>query len=69
MAKAEVPYEAALALAGSENEATAREAIDQLTQLGARPAAAIVAWRLRELEGCAACPADRGRQSEVTPPV
>ena len=41
-------YEAALALAESDDEATVREAIDQLQQLGARPAAAIVARRLHE---------------------
>jgi DNA-binding CsgD family transcriptional regulator len=42
------PYEAALALADSDDHATVREAIDQLHELGARPAAAIVARRLRE---------------------
>jgi DNA-binding CsgD family transcriptional regulator/tetratricopeptide (TPR) repeat protein len=42
------PYETALALAESHDEATARQAIEQLQQLGARPAAAIVARRLRE---------------------
>ena len=41
-------YEAALALAESDDEATVLEAIDQLQQLGARPAAAVVARRLRE---------------------
>jgi DNA-binding CsgD family transcriptional regulator/tetratricopeptide (TPR) repeat protein len=42
------PYEAALALADSQDETTVRQAIEQLQQLGARPAAAIVARRLRE---------------------
>jgi DNA-binding CsgD family transcriptional regulator len=42
------PYERALALADSHDEATMREAIEQLQSLGARPAAAIVARRLRE---------------------
>jgi DNA-binding CsgD family transcriptional regulator len=43
------PYEAALALAGSGDEAALREALYELQALGARPAAAIVARRLREL--------------------
>ena len=42
------PYEAALALAESDDQHALREAIEQLRQLGARPAAAIVARRLRE---------------------
>jgi DNA-binding CsgD family transcriptional regulator len=42
------PYEAALALAESEDEAALRTALDELQRLGARPAAAIVARRLRE---------------------
>jgi DNA-binding CsgD family transcriptional regulator/tetratricopeptide (TPR) repeat protein len=42
------PYEAALALADSNDEAALRLALDQLQSLGARPAAAIVARRLRE---------------------
>jgi DNA-binding CsgD family transcriptional regulator len=42
------PYEAALALADSDDEATVRQAIEELQRLGARPAAAIVARRLRE---------------------
>ena len=43
------PYDAALALAGSGDEAALRQALDELQALGARPAAAIVARRLREL--------------------
>jgi DNA-binding CsgD family transcriptional regulator len=42
------PYEAALALADSDDPAAARAAFDQLQQLGARPAAQIVARRLRQ---------------------
>jgi DNA-binding CsgD family transcriptional regulator len=42
------PYEAALAMADSEDEAELRAALDELQRLGARPAAAIVARRLRE---------------------
>ena len=41
-------YEAALALADGDDPAAARAALDQLQQLGARPAAAIVARRLRQ---------------------
>jgi DNA-binding CsgD family transcriptional regulator len=42
------PYEAALALADSDDEGDLRRALDELQQLGARPAAALVARRLRE---------------------
>ncbi len=42
------PYEAALALADGDDEGALREALDRLQALGARPAAAIVARRLRE---------------------
>ena len=42
------PYEAALALADGDDEAAMRQALDELQALGARPAAAIVARRLRE---------------------
>jgi DNA-binding CsgD family transcriptional regulator/tetratricopeptide (TPR) repeat protein len=42
------PYEAALALAACGDEASQRRAVDELQQLGARAAAAIVARRLRE---------------------
>jgi DNA-binding CsgD family transcriptional regulator len=41
------PYEAAVALADSDDEADLRRALDELQRLGARPAAAIVARRLR----------------------
>ncbi len=43
-----LPYEAALALAGSDSEEPLRRAHEQLVALGARPAAAIVARRLRD---------------------
>jgi DNA-binding CsgD family transcriptional regulator/tetratricopeptide (TPR) repeat protein len=42
------PYEAALALADSDDEETMRRALDGFHGLGAQPAAAIVARRLRE---------------------
>jgi DNA-binding NarL/FixJ family response regulator len=42
-------YEAALALAGSGDPAALRRALDMLRGLGARPAAAVVARRLRAL--------------------
>jgi DNA-binding CsgD family transcriptional regulator len=42
------PYEAALALADADDEGTLRRAFDELQRLGARPAATIVARRLRE---------------------
>lgn len=41
------PYETALALADADEEAALRAALDQLQLLGAKPAAAIVARRLR----------------------
>ena len=42
------PYEAALAFAEGDDEDAIRAALDELRQLGARPAAAIIARRLRE---------------------
>ena len=42
------PYEAALALADADDKDLMRRALDELQQLGARAAAAIVARRLRE---------------------
>ena len=42
------PYEAALALADGGDEAALRHAHDELQRLGAQPAAALVARRLRE---------------------
>jgi DNA-binding CsgD family transcriptional regulator len=43
------PYEAALVLAGADDENALRRSLDALQHLGARPAAAIVARRLRRL--------------------
>lgn len=43
------PYEAALALADSDDPTALREALEELQALGGRPAAAIVARRLRKL--------------------
>jgi DNA-binding NarL/FixJ family response regulator len=42
------PYDAALALVGSADEADLRRALAEFQRLGARPAAAIAARRLRE---------------------
>jgi DNA-binding CsgD family transcriptional regulator/tetratricopeptide (TPR) repeat protein len=42
------PYEAALALADADDEDALRASLDELQRLGAQPAAAIVARRLRE---------------------
>ncbi|MBV9424784.1 MAG: AAA family ATPase [Solirubrobacterales bacterium] len=42
------PYEAALALIASDDDAALRESLQKLQTLGARPAAAIAARRLRE---------------------
>ena len=42
------PYEAALALADADDHDTVRRGLEQLQQLGAKPAAAIVAQRLRK---------------------
>ena len=43
-----LPYEAALARAAAETEEELRRSLDELNRLGARPAASIVARRLRE---------------------
>jgi len=42
------PYEAALALAGADDDGALRRSLDDLRRLGAAPAAAIVARRLRK---------------------
>src|SRR4029079_16748563 len=42
------PYEAALALSDADDEQALRGALDGLNRLGARPAATMVARRLRE---------------------
>jgi DNA-binding CsgD family transcriptional regulator len=43
------PYEAALSLVDADDDSTLRRSLDALQQLGARPAAAIIARRLREM--------------------
>ncbi len=59
------PYEAALAWAESDDPGLARNAIEHLQQLGAGPAAAIVARRLRErgIRGVPRGPRPRTRQN------
>jgi DNA-binding CsgD family transcriptional regulator len=59
------PYDAALALAGSDDPAQLREALEELTQLGARPAAALAARRLREqgVRGLPRGPYSRAREN------
>jgi DNA-binding NarL/FixJ family response regulator len=42
------PYEAALALSEADDDAVVREAMDRLQDLGARPAARLIARQLRE---------------------
>jgi DNA-binding CsgD family transcriptional regulator len=57
------PYEAALALADGD-EAAQRRALDELTRLGARPVARIVARRLRQ-EGARGIPASPRRSTQA----
>jgi DNA-binding CsgD family transcriptional regulator/tetratricopeptide (TPR) repeat protein len=59
------PYEAALAMADAGDPATLREAIERLQGMGARPAAAVVARRLRErgVRGIPRGPRPRTRQN------
>lgn len=47
-AELDSPYDAALALAGTDSKDLQLQALDELRRLGARPAAAIVARRLRD---------------------
>ena len=61
------PYEAALALADGDGEAR-RRALDQLHELGAGPAAAIVARRLRA-RGARGLGAGRAARRATTPPT
>jgi DNA-binding CsgD family transcriptional regulator/tetratricopeptide (TPR) repeat protein len=56
------PYEAALALSEADDEDSLRRALDELQRMGARPAASIVARRLRE-RGARALP--RGPRPET----
>ncbi len=61
-------YEAALALAADRDDAAARGALDELLELGAQPAAAIVARRLRE-RGARGLPAARAPARAPTRPA
>jgi DNA-binding CsgD family transcriptional regulator len=60
------PYEAALALAAADDETALRRAHDELQPLGARPAIAIVARRLRE-RGARGIPRGPRRQTRANP--
>jgi DNA-binding CsgD family transcriptional regulator/tetratricopeptide (TPR) repeat protein len=65
------PYEAALALADADDEELLRQALEELQQVGARPAAALVAHRLRA-RGARGLPrgpraATRGNLAGLTP--
>jgi DNA-binding CsgD family transcriptional regulator/tetratricopeptide (TPR) repeat protein len=60
------PYEAALALAGADDETALRRAHDELQALGTRPAVAIVARRLRE-RGARGVPRGPRRQTRANP--
>jgi DNA-binding CsgD family transcriptional regulator len=60
------PYEAALARADSDDEEELRRALDELQRLGARPAAAIVAGRLRE-QGARGLPRGPRRATRENP--
>jgi DNA-binding CsgD family transcriptional regulator len=60
------PYEAALALADADEEEPLRRALDELQHLGARPAAAIVARRLRS-RGATGLPRGPRPTTEVNP--
>ena len=62
-AAAGCPYEAALALADGD-EAAQRKALDELTRLGAQPAARLVARRLRQ-EGARDVPATPRRSTQA----
>jgi DNA-binding CsgD family transcriptional regulator len=60
------PYEAALALGESDDEAALRNALEELQTLGARPAAAIIARRLRE-RGARAVPRGHRPATKANP--
>jgi DNA-binding CsgD family transcriptional regulator/tetratricopeptide (TPR) repeat protein len=60
------PYEAALALAAADDETALRRAHDELQALGARPAIAIVARRLRA-RGARGLPRGPRRQTRANP--
>jgi DNA-binding CsgD family transcriptional regulator len=60
------PYESALALAGSGDESALRRALTELQQLGARPAAGIVARELHE-RGVRGLPRGPNRETKSNP--
>jgi DNA-binding CsgD family transcriptional regulator len=60
------PYEAALALAAADDETALRQAHDELRALGARPAIAVVARRLRE-RGARGIPRGPRRKTRTNP--
>jgi DNA-binding CsgD family transcriptional regulator len=60
------PYEAALALADADDPGAQRQALDELRALGAHPAAAIVARRLR-VRGVRGLPRGPRRQTRENP--
>jgi DNA-binding CsgD family transcriptional regulator len=60
------PYEAALALAETDDEDSLRRALEELQQLGARPAAAKVARRLRQ-RGARSVPRGPRRATKANP--
>jgi DNA-binding CsgD family transcriptional regulator/tetratricopeptide (TPR) repeat protein len=60
------PYEAALALGESDDEAALRTALEELQRLGAQPAAAIVARSLRE-RGARAVPRGQRPATKANP--
>jgi DNA-binding CsgD family transcriptional regulator len=64
--KVRCPYSAALALADSGEEVELRRALDELQRLGAKPAAAIVAGRLRE-QGARGLPRGPRRATRENP--
>jgi DNA-binding NarL/FixJ family response regulator len=64
--KRDAPYEAALALSEAADESVVRQALEELLDLGAQPAAAIVARRLRE-RGARGLPRGPRRTTRVNP--
>jgi DNA-binding CsgD family transcriptional regulator/tetratricopeptide (TPR) repeat protein len=64
--KVKCPYSAALALADSGHELELRSALEELQRLGAQPAAAIVAGRLRE-QGARGLPRGPRRATRENP--
>jgi DNA-binding CsgD family transcriptional regulator len=60
------PYEAALALAEADDQQALRRSLDELQRLGAQPAAAMVARRLRQ-RGARAVPRGRRKATRQNP--